>query len=109
VTNEGDTGYAVEAPSGSMFASRLAVGVRWRLLTNDNLVLGVGYHFGRLINGTESNVSGGPRAWQQSGSAMNGSPSADQLASELIAGLEQHFPETIDLFTRLVADASQNS
>lgn len=102
---EESSGYSFVAGVGIQ-SWRLSIGLKHQLLTDGTLVLHAGYHFDRLIHGREANFGGMHRGWNDKGTAPNGTPSANELASRLIAGLKQNLPDVLNQFSSLVGGSS---
>lgn len=102
ITTEGSSGYAFEAGANGR-TWRLGIGLKHQLLSDGMLVLHVGYHFDRLVNGHNANTLGMPRGWEHRGQAPNGMPSAAELAARAIAGLKQNMPDVMNRYAELIA------
>lgn len=103
---EAFSGYSFEA-GGDIRTWRLGIGIKHQLLTDGTIALHVGYHLDRLIGGRTANTFAMPRGWSEKGAAPNGTPSANDLASRLIAGLKQHLPDVLGQYADLVEQASK--
>jgi len=98
-------GLAMEA-GGDRIQWRMGVGFQCHLFKDSQVDIRIGYSFDRLVFGQEANHMGMPHGWEAQVGGENGVAATSIEVERIITELRSNLPAMVELYTRLVGEAS---